>query len=105
MIEISSNSDLFELISQNNGIIVVVDFYATWCNPCQQMLKIMPRLEEALGSSAIIAKVDYDQVRPLAELYNVKKIPTFIFLKDGQEVSRFEGVKTLKEIEHIVKSL
>jgi thioredoxin 1 len=104
MIDISSNSDLITLINDSDTI-VVVDFFATWCNPCQQILKIIPRLEEALGAKAVIAKVDTDMVPSLKETYNVTKIPTFVFFKEKTEVHRFEGIKTLKEIEHIVNSL
>lgn len=104
MIEISSNSKLFDLFSTNDTIIVA-DFYATWCHPCQQMLKILPRLETEIEGIATIVKIDFDTVKSLVELYNVKKIPTFIFFRDGQEVHRFEGIKTLKEIEHLVNSI
>lgn len=94
----------FPFISENK--ICVIDFWAEWCAPCQRMLKILPRLEESIKDVAAIGKVNTDQDGHLKSLYEVTKIPTFIFFKDGKEVSRSEGkIMTLAEIEETVRSL
>lgn len=83
----------------------VIDFYADWCHPCQQMLKILPNLAEKLADRAVIGKVNVDQSPELKELYGIKGIPLFLFFKDGREVHRHAGVMRLAEIEAKVTEL
>jgi thioredoxin 1 len=102
MIDISGNSEFFGLIA-NSPNIIIADFYATWCKPCQRLFLILPNLEKDLDGIAQIAKIDVDAQVELKELYKVTSIPTFIFFKDGIEVTRFSGIKTLTEIKEIVQ--
>jgi thioredoxin 1 len=92
----------FDFISTG---VRVIDFYAEWCHPCQQMLKILPNLAEKLDGQAVIGKVNVDQSPELKDLYGIKGIPLFMFFKDGKEVHRHAGVMRLAEIEARVKEL
>lgn len=86
--------------------VAVVDFYAQWCEPCQRMMKILPRLAKELEGKGRIGKLDTDTERNLAKMYDVTKIPTFIFFVNGQEKYRVEGrVMTLVEIKEKVAEL
>lgn len=97
MIEAETVEHFFEAVRANE--VTVVDFYATWCNPCQQILKILPRLQEGLSDRAGVIKVDIDKLKPIKEMYKVTKVPTFIFFKNSQEVGREEGVRPLRQIQ------
>lgn len=72
---------------------VFVDFFATWCGPCQMML---PIIDEWAGEHEekdyIITKLDIDQAPDVAAKYNVMGVPTFIIFKDGKETERMQGV-------------
>lgn len=63
---------------------VVLDVYATWCGPCQQMDPILQELELEFSSQYVFAKLNVDEARDIAiKEYAVTSVPTFIFLKDG----------------------
>ena len=74
-----------------------VDFYADWCGPCVAMNPVIEELEKEVGDKVEIKKIDVDQNQEEASKYGVMSIPTYIILKDGQEVERFVGV-TSKEV-------
>lgn len=80
-----------------------VDFYASWCQPCQRMMKILPNLENEFEGKVLFIKVDVDENRSLADTYYVKSIPTFFIFKDGKQVEKWDGIKTLLEMKKILE--
>lgn len=77
--------------------VQLVDFYADWCGPCVAMSPVIEELEKELGDKIEIKKIDVDQNQEETGKYGVMSIPTYLILKDGQEVDRFVGV-TSKEV-------
>ena len=76
---------------------VLVDFWATWCGPCQM---IGPVIEEIAGevTDAKICKVDVDAQPELARQYKVLSIPTLMVFKNGELAKRETGAKPKEEI-------
>ncbi len=72
--------------------LVVVDFWATWCNPCQMFAPIVDQVAEQLEGQVVVGKVETSENPDLAIQYGVESIPTVIFFKDGQEVDRSIGL-------------
>lgn len=70
---------------------VVVDFFATWCGPCKAMEPAVQALEEALGATADVVKVDMEEGFQAAARYRVRGVPTFIVFKGGQVVAQKSG--------------
>jgi len=70
--------------------VVMVDFYADWCGPCQILGKLMPHLANKYEWRAVVAKVDTDTQKYLAWTYNIMSLPTVIVFKDGQEVEKMK---------------
>ncbi len=70
--------------------VVVVDFFATWCGPCKH---IAPKFEELskVYPSFTFLKVDVDESAELAETFNIRAMPTFVFLQNGSVVKTIEG--------------
>lgn len=103
MITELTDDTVFDAISQDG--LVVLDVFATWCSPCVQLLKILPRLESTLTTVAKLYKLDIDKSPQFAAAQGIRSIPTFIFYRDGKEVHRFSGVQTLGEIETLARAL
>ena len=72
--------------------VVLVDFYATWCSHCSTQAQILDEVAEQVGREAIVAKLDVDKARSVAQIYGVTAIPTLIVFKDGSVFKRFVGV-------------
>ena len=72
---------------------VLVDFWASWCGPCQMLGPLIEELAEEYKGRATIAKVDIDNEKKLAQRYGVMSIPTVILFEDGVEKNRFVGVQ------------
>ena len=63
---------------------IILDIYATWCGPCQQMEPILEELEKELGHEYVFAKLNVDEAREISiKEYGVTSVPTFVFIKDG----------------------
>lgn len=81
--------------------IKVLDFHAKWCGPCRAMGPAIESLMEehnSEGSDIEILKIDVDTNPELTEKYNIRSIPTLVFLKDEEEFDRKSGVQTKDKI-------
>ena len=76
----------------NEGGLMLVDFWAEWCGPCQMLGPVIESLAEQYEGKAVIGKVNTDEEGELTMRFSVTSIPTVIFFKDGQEIDRKVGV-------------
>ena len=84
---------------------VVIDCYADWCGPCQQMTPIFEELEGELGGKYKFAKINIDNARELAQELAVTSVPTFIFLKNGKVVGKESGYMSKEILKEKIESL
>lgn len=104
MKEITSEREFFEFIGQDK--LTVIDFYADWCQPCQNFLRIGDRVEVSLKEyNSVIAKVNFDAHPNLSIMYDVKKVPTFLYFKNGKLLESYEGIKPIVYMVKIVETL
>lgn len=87
--------------------LTVVDFWAAWCGPCRILSPIVDEVAEELASSENIsvAKINVDENSDLAVRFGIRNIPTILFIKKGEVLDRFVGVKTKEEILEKVNTL
>lgn len=85
-----TSENFAEAVEQAKGV-VLVDFFATWCGPCQMSAPVVDQMASDYAGKASVVKVDVDQAREPAMKYGVMSIPTFVVFKDGQEVNRQVG--------------
>lgn len=77
--------------------LTLVDFFATWCGPCQMLGPVLERIGNSRAEFDI-AKVDIDQAQNLALKYEVEVVPTMVIFKDGKVVDKIEGFMSESEI-------
>lgn len=75
----------------------VLYFTAEWCNPCKKVRPVVEEINREYSDAKFII-VDADSEIELTDNFAVKSIPTFILIKDGEEVSRLTGAKTKEEL-------
>ncbi|MFC5449905.1 thioredoxin [Paenibacillus aestuarii] len=80
--------------SQVEHGVTLVDFYATWCGPCQSQLPIVEELAGEMKHSASVAKINIDEESEIASTYGVKSIPTLMIFKDGYVVETMVGLQS-----------
>lgn len=102
--KIINNSNEFDQLSSENNI-VVADFYADWCGPCQVLLPIVEEVANDYRGRAEVVKVNVDTNQELAMRFGVRNIPTLLFIKNEKVVDRMVGVQSKSEIELKIKTL
>lgn len=90
-------SENFEEEVLNNSGLVVVDFWAIWCGPCQMLSPIIDELCSEV-CDVKFCKVNVDEQQELALKYNVKSIPTVVFIKNGSLVDTSIGYVPKEEL-------
>jgi thioredoxin 1 len=83
LIEITSKAQLDEILANTNKP-VMVDFYAPWCGPCKMAMPAVEYLANTYDDDFVIAKANIEENAELTVQYNIMKIPTFLFFKDGE---------------------
>lgn len=84
-------------------MIKVIDFYADWCGPCKMMDPILKELEKELHGKVEFKQVDVDAEQDKAQEYGVLSIPTFVIIKDGEEVDRIVGAHGKSQFKQLIE--
>jgi thioredoxin 1 len=81
---------------------VLVDFFATWCGPCQMLLPVLNQVKESFKDRITIIKIDVDKNQEMAQKYQVRGVPTLMLFQEGKQLWRQSGVLTKEEIIKII---
>ncbi len=90
----ATEQNIQQILEQSQQIPVIVDFWASWCQPCLQMAPILERLVNEYQGKVILAKVNADEQQMLASQFGVRSLPSLKLVYQGQLVSELEGAQT-----------
>lgn len=92
----------FQELLSHSQVPVLVDFYATWCGPCQMMAPILEQVSAQMKNRLQVVKIDSDKYPGLASQYQIHALPTLVLFKNGEPVERIEGVMQASQlIQHL----
>lgn len=94
------NNSFLNLIQSEKPVLI--DFFATWCGPCQMLSPILKEVKDSLGDRISILKVDVDKNQELAAMQQVRGVPTMMLFQNGQQLWRQSGVLSKEEILKII---
>ncbi len=78
--------------------LVLVDFYATWCQPCKMMHPVLEQVKAELGERIRIIKIDVDKNNAAAQQYQVQSVPTLTLFRKGEALWRTSGAMPKSEL-------
>lgn len=105
MSEVILSSSNFDSEIKNTEQLVLVDFFATWCGPCNMLAPIIEEVANEYSSKVKVCKVNVDDERDLALKYEVESIPTLIFFRNGMPIKTSVGFHSKAELVDIINEL
>ncbi|MGV8112951.1 Thiol:disulfide interchange protein DsbD [bioreactor metagenome] len=83
----------------------IIDFYADWCGPCKKIAPIMAQLAEEYKDQIVIYKVDTDKERELAQVFQIRSIPSILFIPAEGQPQMTMGALPKAEFEKMIKEV
>lgn len=90
-----------EIITQDKPVLV--NFFATWCGPCQMQSSILDEVKKEIGEEADVIKIDVDKNSVISTQLGIQSVPTLILFKKGEIVWRHSGVAQKAELVSLLK--
>jgi thioredoxin 1 len=85
--------------------LVMVDFWAVWCGPCQMVAPIVDELAQEYGDKLKVVKLNTDENPEVAGQYQIMSIPTIVFFRGGQVVDKLIGARPKRQFKELIDSL
>ena len=105
VIEVTEASFQVDVLQQSMTVPVVIDFWATWCEPCKQLSPILERLATEYDGRFVLATIDVDANQALAQSAQVQSIPTVMAVLRGQAVPLFQGALPEADVRRFIDEL
>ncbi len=92
-----------EALAATQGL-VMIDFWAAWCGPCRAIAPVLEQIAEASEGRVTLMKVNVDANPGLAARYDIRSIPTVLFVKQGTVVDRIVGAVPKAVVQDLVNA-
>ena len=89
----------------NSSTPVLIDFYATWCEPCKWLEPILDDVDRIMEGKISIRKIDIDMHSELREEYTIMGVPVLILFKNGKPLWRYNGFMYAPDLVKKINSL
>ncbi len=98
----ATDADFSEVVEKSD-VPVVIDFWASWCMPCQRFGPIFEDTAKDFDGKVKFVKISTEEAEAVAQKLNIMSIPCVVMFKDGKEVDRFLGMKPKEELASFVE--
>jgi putative thioredoxin len=105
VIDVTEQTFQAEVLERSLQVPVIVDLWATWCQPCKQLSPVLERLAAEGRGTWVLAKIDVDQNPRISQAFGVQSIPTVVAVVGGQPVEAFSGVQPEAQVRSWVQGL
>ena len=95
----------FQSTIESASTPVLIDFHATWCQPCKSLTPLIETVAEEYAGKLEVRKVDIENAGETAMRFGIQSVPTVVFFKGGQEVDRFIGLRDIKSIREMADKI
>jgi putative thioredoxin len=105
IVDVTEQTFQAEVLERSLQVPVVVDLWASWCQPCKQLSPVLERLAQEGAGTWVLAKIDIDANPRVAQAFGVQSIPTVIALAGGQPVEAFSGAQPEPRVRQWIDAL
>lgn len=104
-LEITLTDNNFQAEVLEKKGVILVDFWAAWCGPCQMLAPIIEELAKEYEGKVVVGKLEVDENPQTSSQYQIQGIPSVIFFKDGKIVDQFVGVQPKEVYKQVLDKL
>lgn len=99
VLEVTDNTFDEEVLNSDKKVLI--DFYATWCEPCKELSPIVDEVSQERNDIKFV-KIDVDKNENLSDKYSIYSIPTLVVIENGEEVNRGVGLMGKDKINELL---
>lgn len=103
IIDINEQNAQQVLIQGSQDKVVLIDFWADWCEPCKQLTPVLEKIAADYPEQLILAKINCDEQQSIAAQFGVRSLPTIVVFKDGQPVDGLAGAQPESAIRQMLE--